>query len=201
MSDVTRADQIINRLKNNKAIAILIVLGLVLIGIGSVTDSASNIWKLFGSTEPEVVKPEYSIGISVKNETNESKHIFNFAEFFITESEILMMREHSKGRVFLRKIGGKGLSEDYVIPANGKVTYQAMMPNLSGYVALMERGGANIHFVIQSTESKEEMYIETVPFHKEMFSGGWYIEFNIQRHNQAIQPTSKPLRGSGSADG
>jgi hypothetical protein len=80
VSDVTRADQIINRLKNNKAIAILIVLGLVLIGIGSVTDSASNIWKLFGSTEPEVVKPEYSIGISVKNETNESKHIFNFAE-------------------------------------------------------------------------------------------------------------------------
>jgi hypothetical protein len=197
VSDATRTDQIINRLKNNKLIAILIALGVVLIGVGTVTDSASNLWKLFGSKDAEVITLQHSIGISVKNETNQDKRIFNFSEFFLTESEVLMIREHSKGRVFLKKVGGKGLSEDYVIPANGEVTYQAVLPNLAQYEALMERGGENIHFVIQSTELKDEIYIETVPFHKEMFSGGWYIEFKIQRHNKAIQPTPKPLRGSG----
>lgn len=159
-----RTNTIISKIKNHRILSIIIVFGIIIIGLGQVTDSFTKI-ENFLFPKSSLIKQDdefLSVLIKVKNGFNRTFELNPLCEYEIMESEMNMINILSKGRFHLRANNDSSINE-FIIKPNETKDYIVSFPNPKLYSLLLDRGSANIHFILRSNDLKD-FFICSAPF-------------------------------------
>lgn len=161
---MNRTDNILSKIKNHPILSIIIVLGITLIAIGQATDSFTKIRDFIFPKTIAIKQEEESLSVLIKakNGFNKKFELNPLCEYEIMESEIARINILSQGRLHL--IPKTANSDDeYIIEPNKVKEYIVTFPNPKMYSTLLDRGSANIHFILRSNDLKS-FFICSAPF-------------------------------------
>ena len=162
-------DMYISWLKNNRIIAVIVVIGVVIIGIGSVTDSLGTIFSYFRAEQeaPENEKAWVDIQFEMINNSSEKIKISNLVEYYVTESDGPIIHEYPRGRVILNRFP-TNIELQNTIKAGKSGYFTFEFPKSKTYQDLLLRGSGNVHFFIIE-EGKKDPRVVSLPFHRHYF--------------------------------
>lgn len=161
---LSRTDNILFKIKNHRYISILLVSGIILIALGQVTDSFKIIKEFFFPNTTAVLQEKDSLSILIKvyNEFNKDFELNPLSEYEIVESEGAIMKVLSHGRLHLFPSKGNS-DDDFILKPKTTKEYTVTFPNPKMYSTILDRGSANIHFILRSSDLSK-FFICSAPF-------------------------------------
>lgn len=164
----TKLQRYLNYLANHRLLSIVLLIGISVGALAAFTENLSKLTNLFSGSFKIAPDPaQLSAVIQVKNAGPDRIEIERLCEFDLTEDKGMMIQEYPKGRALLSPLDPPGLYGQYVLNGNETRLYQITLPNISGYNQLLERGAANIHFIVRNANSRQ-FAIGSLPFHRDM---------------------------------
>ncbi|MFQ5688446.1 MAG: hypothetical protein ACE5GV_17505 [Candidatus Scalindua sp.] len=161
----TLTDKIINKIKNNKVISAFIVIGILIIALGKVTDSLNKIQSFLSKNNSSntIVAQELMVFLKVRNKGATTLNLSPYCNYEITEDMGTTIVNHSNGRLHLTLSDSSNSVNSYAIHQNETKSYVAEFPNPNLYSALLDRGAANLHIILRPIEGSD-FWLESIPF-------------------------------------
>jgi len=154
-----KVTQGIKWLKNNPILSIVIILGIIIIAIGSFTDSLTKI-KSFININSNIEKknkiPEIYIHVKLINQTETDILLNPLCKYEIGEAYYWNYVLHSQGRILLNPISNSISSTDSILVASKKVLdFILKIPNPEDYIKLVTKGSANLYIEIRNIDNSK----------------------------------------------
>ncbi len=152
-----KVTQSINWIKNNRILSIVVLFGIIIIAIGSFTDSLTKIKSFLDvSYNNKNNIPEITIHIKLINQTEADILLNPLCKYEIGESVYWNYIFHSQGRILLNPISNSISSTDSILIASSEVSdFILKIPNPEDYQKLIKKGSANIYIEIRNIENSK----------------------------------------------
>lgn len=171
-------EKIIYHLKNNKLIAILIVLAIIIISISQFTESLNIIYTTIESIVSNNSSQESSYELKLEtrifNNTLDTVKVYPFVKYYLLEDKGFQIQEYAGGRL---KINSYNNLNNYVMLPNDTTSYYLILGSNLTKSELFHRGGGNIHFQLY-LEGSDKVYLKSAPFMADALKGN-YILFDL----------------------
>lgn len=182
---MNRTDNILSKIKNHPLLSIIIVFGIILIAIGQATESFTKIIDFIFPKDQTVINNKESLLVLIKvnNRFGNNFELNPLCEYEIDESDIAVINILSKGRLHLIPKADNSIN-DFLIKPNETKEYELIFPNPQMYSSLLDRGSANIYFILRSKDLKL-FFICSAPFDRISLKK-YFVECNLDSIDASI---------------
>jgi len=177
-----RVDRILSRIKNIRIVAPCVILGIIVIAIGTFTDAIDKIYSFVGNVHYSKIaenssRESLSITIRVTNQGDKDIVIYSYVKYFLTEEQGVIVQEYKGGRLKLQPLSDSTSADTYkIIPNQTRIFSATLTPYLVNS-ELLARGAGNMHIQLEVVDSKE-IHLESIPFIRDAMRKG-YVQFEI----------------------
>jgi hypothetical protein len=134
---------------------VALVVAVAVAGLATFTDSVAKLLSLVPRQTPSAPVP-IEFYLEIKNAGPNEVEIEPLVEFYLMENTGLTIREYPRGRARLKALDAPvALVSDYRLRGWNTRTYRFSLPEIEGYRELLERGAANIHYVVRLAGTRQ----------------------------------------------
>ena len=166
-------DKYLNWIKDHKYLGFIVFVGVVVIGVGNLTDAVT---KIKGFVAPYIVRTEsVYLTLKVHNQTEKDINLTPYVKYYITHPIAVIPTWSPTGMLVLPDDNNE--TDNLIINSGERKTYYVPLPEQLAKSHTINQGNTNISFLIDLDEEYETQ-IGSIPFMKDSFER-YYVEFKI----------------------